>query len=245
MHAMTRTGLLLGLCLGLAACPRPVQPPPPAPSVPPVQPQPPKPGDIPTPSGDIAAATIYQIDPDASELHILVYRGGTFARLGHNHVMSSQSVSGRIWMQPRFAASGFELSFPVAELIVDDAAARRAAGSDFPPDIAAADKEGTRQNMLRPEVLDAERHPRIELKSAKVGGSLQAPQVTARITIKQASREVAVPVVVAIDGNRLSASGEFELLQTDFGIQPFSVALGAVAVKDALLVRFKLIADRR
>ena len=31
MHAMTRAGLLLCLCLGLAACPRPVQPPAPAP----------------------------------------------------------------------------------------------------------------------------------------------------------------------------------------------------------------------
>lgn len=242
MHAMTRAGLLLCLCLGLAACPRPVQPPSPAPSVPPVQPQP---QPSPAPPGDIKDAVIYQIDPAASELHILVYRGGTLARLGHNHVMSSRSLTGRVWMQPQFAASGFEMSFPVAELIVDDAAARRAAGSDFPPEIPAADKEGTRKNMLRAEVLDAERHPRVEVKSAKVGGTLQAPQVTARITIKQASRDVVVPVVAAINGDRLTASGEFEILQTDFGIRPFSIALGALEVKDRLLVRFKLVAEQR
>ena len=99
--------------------------------------------------------------------------------------MSSKSLTGRVWMQPQFAASGFELSFPVADLIVDDPDARRAAGSDFPPDIPAADKEGTRKNMLREEVLDGESYPRVEVKSAKVGGSLQAPQVTARITIKR------------------------------------------------------------
>lgn len=236
MHTMTRAGLLLCLCLGLAACPRPVQPPAPTPSVP--QPSP-------TPSSDIKGATIYQIDPQASELHILVYRGGTFARLGHNHVMSSKSLTGRIWVQPQFAASGFELSFPVADLIVDDPDARRAAGSDFPPDIPAADKEGTRKNMLRAEVLDGERYPRVEVKAAKVGGSLQAPQVTARITIKEASRDVVVPVVVAVNGDRLTASGEFEILQTDFGIKPFSVALGALEVKDRLLVRFKLVASSR
>ena len=236
MHTMTRAGLLLCLCLGLAACPRPVQPPAPTPSVP-------QPG--PTPSGDTKGATIYQIDPQTSELHILVYRGGTFARLGHNHVMSSKSLSGRVWTQPQFAASGFELSFPVADLIVDDPNARRAAGSDFPPDIPAADKEGTRKNMLRAEVLDGERYPRVEIKSAKVGGSLQAPQVTARITIKDASRDVAVPVVAAVNGDRLTASGEFEILQTDFGIKPFSVALGALEVKDRLLVRFKLVASKR
>lgn len=236
MHTMTRAGLLLCLCLGLAACPRPVQPPSPTPSVP--QPSP-------TPSGDIKGATIYQIDPQASELHILVYRGGTFARLGHNHVMSSKSLAGRVWMQSQFAASGFELSFPVADLIVDDPDARRAAGSDFPADIPAADKEGTRKNMLRAEVLDGERYPRVEVKSAKVDGSLQAPQITARITIKDASRDVVVPVVAAIDGDRLTASGEFEILQTDFGIKPFSVGLGALEVKDRLLVRFKLVASSR
>lgn len=236
MHTMTRAGLLLCLCLGLAACPRPVQPPVPTPSVP--QPSP-------TPSSDIEGATIYQIDPQASELHILVYRGGTFARLGHNHVMSSRSLTGRVWLQPQFAASGFELSFPVADLVVDDPDARRAAGSDFPPDIPAADKEGTRKNMLRAEVLDGERYPRVEVKSAKVGGSLQAPQVTARITIRDASREVVVPVVAAVNGDRLTASGEFEILQTDFGIKPFSVALGALEVKDRLLVRFKLVASKR
>lgn len=236
MHTLTRAGWLLCLCLGLAACPRPVQPPSPTPSVP--QPSP-------TPSSDTRGATIYQIDSQASELHILVYRGGTFARLGHNHVVTSKSLTGRAWMQPQFAASGFELSFPVADLIVDDPGARRAAGSDFPADIPAADKEGTRKNMLRAEVLDGERYPRVEVKSATVAGSLQAPQVTARITIKDASRDVTVPVVAAVNGDRLTASGEFEILQTDFGIKPFSVALGALEVKDRLLVRFKLVASKR
>jgi len=237
MYALTRASVLLCLCLGLAACPLPVQPPTPAPSVPPTAPSP--------PPGDVPGATNYRIDPQASALHILVYRGGTFAKLGHNHVMSSKSLTGRVWMQPQFAASGFELSFPVADLIVDDPDARRAAGSDFPPDIPAADKEGTRKNMLRAEVLDGERYPRVEVKSAKVGGSLQAPQVTARITIKDASRDVVVPVSAAVNGDRLTASGEFEILQTDFGIKPFSIALGALEVKDRLLVRFKLVASKR
>lgn len=238
MHAMTRAGLLLGLCLGLAACPRPVRPPTPAPTVPSV---PPRPSPESIPSG----ATIYEIDARASDLHILVYRGGAFARLGHNHVMSSKSLLGRVWMQPQFPGGGFDLAFPVAELIVDDPGARRAAGGDFPPEIPAADKDGTRKNMLRAEVLDAERYPRVEVKSAQVAGSLQAPQVTARITIKETSREVPVPVAITIDGNRLTASGEFAILQTDFGIKPFSIAMGALEVKDRLLVRFKLVAVKR
>jgi hypothetical protein len=99
---------------------------------------------------------------------ILVYRGGTLARLGHNHVMTSKAVTGRVWVHSQLAKSGFELAFPVAELIVDDAQARRAAGAEFPPEIPQADKEGTRKNMLRTEVLDAEHFPQVSLQSVRI-----------------------------------------------------------------------------
>ena len=177
-------------------------------------------------------------------MHIHVFRGGTFARLGHNHVITSKSVTGRVWLRPQFSASGFEMSFPVADLIVDDPDARRAAGSEFPPEVPAADKDGTRKNMLRAEVLDAENYPRVTVRSASVSGSLQAPRMTARVTIKDVTRNVVVPATVAGNGKRLTASGEFEILQTDFGIKPFTVALGALAVQDQLLVRFDLAAAK-
>jgi polyisoprenoid-binding protein YceI len=233
MRNMTRVGGLICLSLLLAACPRPVRPPAPAPTVPP------------TPAADTRGATVYQVDPRSSQLSILVFRGGKFSRLGHNHVMTSQDVSGRVWVHPEFPRSGFELSFPVAQLVVDDAEARRAAGGDFPPDIPQSDKDGTRKNMLKPEVLDGEHYPQVKLQAAKVGGTLQAPQVTARITIKDATREVEVPVQVAIEGAKLSASGEFDILQTEFGIKPFSVALGALEVQDRLHIKFRIVAEKR
>jgi polyisoprenoid-binding protein YceI len=226
-------GVLILLSLSLAGCPRPVRPPPPPASVPSA------------PEVDLRGATVYEIDPQASELSILVYRGGTLSRLGHNHVMTSKSLAGRVWLQQQFAKSGFELSFPVANLIVDDPQARRAAGSDFPPEIPQADKDGTRKNMLRPDVLDAEHYPRVEVRSVKVEGTLQAPQLTARITIKDASRDIAIPAAIAVDGSRLTASGEFDILQTDFGMKPFSVALGALEVQDRLHLRFKLVATKK
>jgi polyisoprenoid-binding protein YceI len=235
-----RAGVLLLLCLGLAACPRPVRPPVPVPEVPP-QPAPTQAPPLPTEAG----ATFYQIDSQASVLHIYVYRGGAFARLGHNHVMTSKSVSGRVWMRAPFQGSGFELSFPVADLVVDDPDARRAAGTDFPSDIADADKDGTRNNMLRKEVLDAASYPNVTVKSVAVEGSLQAPKITARITIKNASKDVLVPTRIEMNDDRLTASGELDILQTDFGIKPFSVALGALEVQDRLHVRFKLVAVKR
>jgi polyisoprenoid-binding protein YceI len=236
MHTVSRVGGLICLSLLLTACPRAVRPPTPAPAVPPA----------PTaPSVDIRGATVYEVDSRSTQLSILVFRGGKLARLGHNHVMTSQHVSGRVWLHPEFARSGFELSFPVAELVVDDAQARLAAGSDFPPDIPQADKDGTRRNMLKPELLDAERYPQVKLHSARLGGTLQAPTVTASITIKDATREVEVPVKISVEGTQLSANGEFDVLQTQFGIKPFSVALGALEVQDRLHIKFAIVARRR
>ncbi|MGH8235825.1 MAG: YceI family protein [Steroidobacteraceae bacterium] len=233
MRKVTRVGGLICLSLLLAACPRPVRPPAPAPTVPP------------TPAADTRGATVYEVNPRSSQLSILVFRGGKFSRLGHNHVMTSQDLAGRVWVHPQFPRSGFELSFPVAKLVVDDPEARRAAGSDFPPDIPQSDKDGTRKNMLKPEVLDGERYADVKLRAAKVGGTLEAPQVTAHITIKDAGRDVEVPVKVAIEGAKLRASGEFDVLQSEFGIKPFSVALGALEVQDRLHIKFTIVAEKR
>jgi polyisoprenoid-binding protein YceI len=236
MRELTRVGGLICLSLLLAACPRPVRPPPPAPTVPPAPA---------VSSVDTRGATVYEVSPQNTQLSIFVYRGGKFSRLGHNHVMTSQNVQGRVWVHPELARSGFELTFPVAQLVVDDAEARRAAGSDFPPDIPQADKDGTRRNMLKPEVLDGERYPAVKLRSTKIGGTQEAPQVTASITIKDQTRDVEVPVKLAVQGSKLSASGEFDVLQTQFGIKPFSVALGALEVQDRLHIKFTIVANSR
>ena len=83
------------------------------------------------------------------------------------------------------------------------------------------------------------------LAVARMAGTLQAPQVTASITIKDASRDVEVPVKVAVEGAKLTASGEFDVLQTEFGIKPFSVALGALEVQDRLHIKFTIIAAKK
>jgi polyisoprenoid-binding protein YceI len=194
---------------------------------------------------DVRGATLYSIDSNATDVQIHVFRGGKLARLGHNHVMTSKHVSGRVWMHSSIERSGFELSLPVTSLIVDDAQARASAGNDFPGEISAADREGTQKNMLRTEVLDAEHHPAILLQSVRIEGSQQTAQVITRITIKAVAREVTVPTSIAIADGQLTATGEFDIAQTDFGIKPFSIGLGALEVLDRLHIEFKIVAAQQ
>jgi hypothetical protein len=229
-----KASVLLAACIALAGCPTTgVRPPSPA-----------EPPSVVAPP-DLRGAAVFEVDSGASTVHVHVFRGGALARLGHNHIVTSKQLSGRIWVHLSLPRSGFELEFPVASLIVDDPDARAAAGPEFAAEIAPKDREGTRQNMLRAEVLDAERHPAIALRSVRIDGSAERPEATTRITIKGVSRDVAVPAAVRIDGERLVASGEFDIRQTDFGMKPFSVGLGALEVQDRLHIVFAIVAQRQ
>lgn len=174
-------------------------------------------------------------------VHILVYRGGTLARLGHNHVISSRSISGSIWQGASLDSSGFAITVPVNELIVDDNAARAAEGEDFPLNVSEDAKQGTKANMLRETLLDGARFPHISLQSVSLQGDPGALQVVAALQIKDQTRRIAVPVQLIQTDANLRVKGEFELKQTDFGITPLNVALGALLVLDTVKIKFELV----
>lgn len=232
-----RASIVLVLAAMLAACPQPAREP--APGKAPVPPVPS------TAAPDVRGATIYEVNPQTSTVHILVYRGGTLARLGHNHVMSVQALRGRIWTHPTLAKSGLDLSFPVAQLSVDDPAARRAAGDDFPPEIPQKDRDGTQRNMLKAEVLDAGHYPDVTLRSVRIAGTVPQPTVTLEITIRNVRQQVDVSPTVKIEGARMTVSGEFDIQQSTFGIKPFTAALGALEVQDRLRVKFSVVAEKK
>ena len=55
----------------------------------------------------------------------------------------------------------------------------------------------------------------------------------------------ATPEAFARSLDQVCASGEFDVLQTDFGIKPFSVALGALEVQDRLHIKFRIVAAKQ
>ncbi|MBC7619183.1 MAG: YceI family protein [Candidatus Saccharibacteria bacterium] len=185
---------------------------------------------------------IYRIDAKASSLHILVYRGGRLANLGHNHVISSQSISGSIWQGAGMDQSGFEISVLVNELIVDDNAARAAEGEDFPLNVSDDAKSGTRTNMLRETLLDGARFPVISIQSVRLQGDSDGAQVLAALRIRDQIREILMPVTLRFIDGSLRVKGEFDIKQTDFGITPLNVALGALLVQDTVKIKFELFA---
>lgn len=182
---------------------------------------------------------------DGGRLVLKVYRGGRLKHLGHNHVITSDAITGLLWL-PTSASTGAvpdgangyaDLYVPLASLIVDPPAARRAAGPEFSSEPSDRDREGTRRNLLGPKVLDAANHP--YLRATVDLASSWSGTVVFGVAGRQTSHRLPFAVERQPDGS-LSISASFELTQEALGISPFTALGGAIAVADPIQVAVTL-----
>jgi polyisoprenoid-binding protein YceI len=179
-----------------------------------------------------AGPALLQIDPQRSLIAVTVRRGGAFARFGHDHVVASHALSGQVDLK-HFST---DFQFRLDQMTVDEPDLRRIAGLDTQP--AADAIEGTRHNMLV-KVLDAEHYPlvRVHAERAAPGQPLQAA-----ITLHGVTRTMPLPVSLRASGGALAVDGTLTLRQTEFGLVPYSLMGGALAVQDQLELRFTIVA---
>jgi hypothetical protein len=202
------------MALLLAACAQAPGPPAAAPALP----------DVPARPG------LWSVDASASQLRILVFRGGRLAALGHNHVLGLPPLRGGVQMPGAVLDLGFRLD----ELEFDRPAWRAALGPDFASVPDADTIAATRRNMLI--ALEAERYPLVRLQAQGLAGeTLQLD-----LTLHGQTRRLSVPLQLDQQAHSLRARTRFALKQSDFGIQPFSVLGGLLAVQDELLIEADL-----
>ena len=84
----------------------------------------------------------FDVSPRDSLLTILAFRGGTLAKVGHNHVIASHQLAGSVFLTNDPLQSRFDIHFPVNELAVDEPAMREGAGPDFPPGVPQSARDG-------------------------------------------------------------------------------------------------------
>lgn len=234
LRAFNDAALLVTLLGLLAACTAP-----PTTRAPPAAAPPAAPRAAPAPA---PAARLYRIDPASSDVRIFVTRAGPLAKLGHDHVIDAHALSGWARYSGSLDQASFALEVPVAALSVDDARLRSEAGGDFAEPLGEAARNGTRENMLSPALLDAARYPAIVLRSVTVAGAW--PHLDAVVDVElagHASRQQ-LAFDVSASARELHAHGELELKQSALGLTPFSLLLGALRVEDVVLVRFDVTA---
>ena len=165
----------------------------------------------------------------ADELRVLAFRGGTAARLGHNHVLRAGDL------RVAWLAAGPVLSFRLDALTVDPPALRARLGPAFASAVDDEARAGTRANLLK--ALDAAAHPEVVVRTLQQVGEGGQRAVEAEITLHGVQRRQWF--AVEVEGRR--AHGQLVIRQSDFGLQPFTVLGGLLAVQDALVVQFELL----
>ena len=182
-----------------------------------------------------AAEVTYTVDAARSSVVVHVGRSGVFGFAGHTHTVVAPALQGRvIAVESDLSRSTVRLSFETARLTVQERGE------------PAGDAPKVQEAMLGPKVLDAGRFPAITFESTAVAGTGSGPgayQLTVRgsLTLHGATRPVTLPLDVVVDAEGLKATGRMTLRQTDYGIEPVSVA-GVVKVKNELAIEYTILA---
>src|SRR5438094_5002624 len=168
--------------------------------------------------------SVFRVAPRESLVVIEVRRAGSLARLGHDHVVASHEVGGYVAPDEGRA----DLYVALARLAVDEEALRAGAGFDTQP--TESDIEGTRANMLG-KVLEAEKFPFALIRVSGADASQRDVTLSVAITLHGSTRTLQAPARIDANAGEISVTGRFSFDQTDFGITPYSLLGGAIAVK--------------
>ncbi|NDP43071.1 MAG: YceI family protein [Aromatoleum sp.] len=183
------------------------------------------------------AKPVFRVDPVRSLVVIEVRRAGSLAQFGHDHVVASHDVAGIIAPDEGRA----DLYLPLDALVVDEPVLRAEAGFDTQP--SAADIAGTRRNMLE-KVLETDRHPYALIAVNDLGAGGSARQLRVALTLHGTTSSVDAATQFERAGEEVSVTGTLAIDQSRFGIAPFSVLGGAIAVQDRVNITFRIRARR-
>lgn len=170
----------------------------------------------------------YVLGPDSGTLLVMTGREGPAARMGHDLTLLATRWSATVTVdadQP--SRSKVRATVEAGSLVV-----REARGGAV--GLRNSQREEI-ESIMRTQVLRSDRHPTITFRSTSVESDGQRATVTGALTIRRRSRAVALEVRVARTASpRVRARAS--IVQTEFGIKPYSALLGALRVTDVIEV---------
>ncbi len=179
----------------------------------------------------------WTLDPGASTLYVLVKydRNTALSGLGHDHTIAATGWSGTVtWDPDDLSACEVEIRVPVGKLVVDPPGYRARAGLEG--ETPADDKPKILENMWGRKQLEKDRFPEITFRSTACSGDPARPTVQGKLTLHGVTRQVSLPMAIAVDEERFTAEGSLPITGSSFGFDPFTAALGAVKNQDALRI---------
>jgi polyisoprenoid-binding protein YceI len=179
--------------------------------------------------------SVYRLDPRPSRFTIRVTAGGLLSAFGHNPLMGVRDFSGEVQ---------FDSASPESASLHVEVSARSLEGAG---DVNEKDRREI-ERIMHEQVLESDSYPVIEFQSSEIkvtssGAGQFRAEISGELSLHGVSRQQTIVARVTSSGERLRASGEFSIYQTEYGIQLVTVAGGALKVKDELKASFEILAS--
>ncbi len=187
------------------------------------------------------AAANYQVDPAGSRLYVKV---GSATRLGHPHGVEGRVKSGTI----AFGGQG-ELVFDMNSFTADTAEARKRAGLEGKK-VSENEAKKVTETMRGNEVLDVAQFPTATFKITAVtpqdkqaAGQPGTYQLEGKFTLHGTEKPLHFKATLERTDQPgiFKMTGAFTIKQTDYGMTPYSTAVGLVKVADELEISGDLV----
>lgn len=179
----------------------------------------------------------YLLDKRASRFTVRAFASGMLSALGHNPTLAIRDFTGQASFDPNAPEQGsLRLEIRADSLEVTD-------------DIKSKDRKEM-ESTMNEKVLEVVKYPTItfdsKATSAKpLGGGRFQVNLSGTLSLHGSTGVVPVETQVTLMGDMLRASGEFSILQSNYGIPLVSVAGGTLKLKDEVKFTFDIVARKQ
>lgn len=180
------------------------------------------------------AEPAWTIDSPATELVVKVWKTGAGASLAHDHVVRASKFTGTAKLDDagKPESLGLELVVDVLGLVPDEPAQRKRHHLPNTP-VPESDRLKVQANLQGEEQLDAAKFPTISFVVSKVfreeSGALEC---LGKLTLHGVTKELLFPITVKTSAGRVEGDASVRFKTSDFGVKPYSAALGLIKNKD-------------
>lgn len=179
----------------------------------------------------------YTFDAKASQFTVHAFASGLVAVVAHN---------------PQFAIRDFSGEAQFISGTIEEAAVSvriKAASLELMDEVSERDRREI-DRLTFGEVLEIKHFPEVVFKSTqisvnKVSENLYGASITGSLVLHGIANNVSFPAQVVVGDDTLRAHGQFNVRQSDFGIETAAVAGGTLKMKDEVRIGFFIVARKQ
>lgn len=172
--------------------------------------------------------TAWTLTAAEGELQIHTGVGGPAAKMGHRLTIAMAS-----WRADVQWRGGEPVS---AGLVVDVDSLQVLQGEGGVTPLSGPEKGVVRSNALK--ALEAKKYPQISFQTESITKSPTGYRLDGIVEIHGTSRPQSVDLAVEDSGGVWTMSAQVPVVQTQFGVKPYSLFMGSLKVADEVTLRF-------